>query len=137
VEVGVGHELFGPFIHAPLAASAGLIAAILGFFGACVLYFKANKDPLPEKLGAFSRAMQNRFYLDEIYEATVIRIHEFMAAVADWFDRWIIEGICVGSVRGGTNLTGSLLRYLQTGNLQTYAFLFALGVAIVLYLALR
>jgi len=26
---------------------------------------------------------------------------------------------------------------LQTGNLQTYAFLFALGVAIVLYLALR
>jgi NADH-quinone oxidoreductase subunit L len=137
VEVGFGRELFGPFIHAPIAAVTGLIAAALGIFGAYVLYFKADKDPLPEKLGAFSRAMQNRFYLDEIYEATVIRIHEFLSAVADWFDRWIIEGICIGSIRGGTDLTGSLLRYLQTGNLQTYAFLFALGVAIVLYLALR
>jgi NADH-quinone oxidoreductase subunit L len=137
VEVGFGHELFGPFIHAPLAAMAGLIAAIIGFAGAWVLYFRTAKDPLPEKLGALSRAMQNRFYFDEIYEASVIRIHEMLSAIADWFDRWIIEGVCVGSVRGGTNLTGSLLRFLQTGNLQTYAFLFALGVAIVLYLALR
>jgi hypothetical protein len=28
------------------------------------------------------------------------------------------------------------LRLVQTGNLQTYAFLFALGVAVVLYLVL-
>jgi NADH-quinone oxidoreductase subunit L len=137
VEVRFGHELFGPFIHAPMAAIAGLIAAVIGIAGGYVLYFRAAKDPLPDKLGALSRAMQNRFYFDEIYEATVIRIHEFLSAVADWFDRWIIEGMCIGSVRGGTNLAGSLLRYLQTGNLQTYAFLFALGVAIVLYLALR
>jgi NADH-quinone oxidoreductase subunit L len=137
VEVGFGHELFGPFIHAPLAATAGLIAAALGFAAAYAFYFRASADPLPEKLGAFSRAMQNRFYFDEIYEATVIRIHEFLSAMADWIDRWIIDGFCVGSVRGGTNLAGSLLRFLQTGNLQTYAFLFALGVAIVLYLALK
>ena len=52
-------------------------------------------------------------------------------------NRRIIDGVCVGSVRGGTNSAGSLLRFLQTGNLQTYAFLFALGVAIVLYLALK
>jgi NADH-quinone oxidoreductase subunit L len=109
----------------------------LGIVAAYRLYFKADKDPLPEKLGVWSRFMQNRFYFDEIYEATVIRIHDFASTVADWFDRWIIEGIGVGSVRGGTNLTGSLLRYLQTGNLQTYAFLFALGVAIVLYLAMK
>jgi NADH-quinone oxidoreductase subunit L len=132
-----GQQFFAPFLHAPLAATAGLIAAAIGIAGAYVLYFRATKDPLPEKLGALSRAMQNRFYFDEIYEATVIRIHEFLAAVADWFDRWIIDGVCIGSIRGGTNLTGSLLRFLQTGNLQTYAFLFALGVAIVLYFALK
>jgi NADH-quinone oxidoreductase subunit L len=137
LETGFSQQLFAPFLHAPLAATAGLIAAAIGIVGAYVVYFRAAKDPLPEKLGALSRAMQKRFYFDEIYEATVIRIHEFLSAVADWFDRWIIEGFGVGSVRGGTNLTGSLLRFLQTGNLQTYAFLFALGVAIVLYLALK
>jgi len=137
LDASFGEQLIGPIIHEKLAAAVGLFAAVLGFAGAYILYFGAVSDPLPQKLGAFSRAMRNRFYFDEIYQRYVIPIHESLASVADWFDRWIIEGICVGSVRGGTNLAGSLLRLLQTGNLQTYAFLFALGVAIVLYLALR
>jgi NADH-quinone oxidoreductase subunit L len=136
LQASLGQQLIGPFIHEKLAASLGLIAALLGFAGAYFLYFRAASDPVPERLGAFGRAMQNRFYFDEIYESTVIPFHEFLSAVADWIDRWIIEGIFVGSLRGGTDLAGSLLRLLQTGNLQTYAFLFALGVAIVLYLVL-
>ena len=80
--------------------------------------------------------MRNRFYFDEIYEATVIRAHDFIAAVSDWIDRWIVEGFCIGLVRGGTDLTGRALRLVQTGNLQTYALLFVLGVAVVLWFVL-
>jgi NADH-quinone oxidoreductase subunit L len=137
LQASFGEQLIDPFIHETLAAILGLTAALAGAAGAYLLYFRAAHDPLPEKLGAFGRAMRNRFYFDEIYERYVIPVHESLASIADWFDRWIIQGLCVGSVRGGTNLAGSLLRFLQTGNLQTYAFLFALGVAIVLYLALR
>ena len=108
----------------------------MGFAAAYGLYAKAAKDPLPEKLGDLSRAMRNRFYLDELYQATVIRFHDFLAAVAAWFDRWIIAGVGVRGTHGTTELAGRALRLLQTGNLQTYAFLFALGVALVLYLAL-
>jgi NADH-quinone oxidoreductase subunit L len=137
LQASFGEQLIGPFIHETLATALGLVAALVGIVGAYVLYFRATSDPLPEKLGAFGRAMKNRFYFDEIYEVTVIRIHDFVSAIAAGIDRWVIEGFLVGSVRGGTNLAGSLLRLLQTGNLQTYAFLFALGVAIVLFLALR
>jgi NADH-quinone oxidoreductase subunit L len=87
-------------------------------------------------IGGFATAMKNRFYFDEFYEATVIRAHDFIAAVADWIDRWIVDGFCIGLVRGGTDLTGRALRLLQTGNLQTYAFLFVLGVAVVLWFVL-
>jgi hypothetical protein len=38
---------------------------------------------------------------------------------------------------GTTELVGRALRRVQTGNLQTYAFLFVLGAAVVLYFALR
>jgi NADH-quinone oxidoreductase subunit L len=76
--------------------------------------------------------MCNGFYLDEIYEGTVIRGHDFIAAVADWFDRWIIAGFGVRGVHGTTEFLGRALRLLQTGNLQTYALLFTLGVALVL-----
>ena len=135
--VSFGQQLIGPILHAPLAAGVGLLAVVIGYAAAYALYAKAAKDPLPEKLGALSRAMRNRFYFDELYQATVIRFHDFLAAAADWFDRWVIAGVGVRGTHGTTELAGRALRLLQTGNLQTYAFIFALGVALVLYLALK
>jgi NADH-quinone oxidoreductase subunit L len=129
-------QMFYPFQHAPVAAFSGLAAFALGLFAAWKLYANTQTDPLPEKLGALSRAMANRFYFDEMYEATVIRIHEAIATISDWIDRWIVEGLCIGLVRGGTDLTGRALRLVQTGNLQTYAFLLVLGVAVVLWFVL-
>ncbi len=134
--VSFGQQLIGPFIHAPLAVGVGLLAVVIGYAAAYALYAKAAKDPLPEKLGALSRAMRNRFYFDELYQATVIRFHDFLAAAADWFDRCVIAGVGVRGTHGTTELAGRALRLLQTGNLQTYAFIFALGVALVLYMVL-
>jgi NADH-quinone oxidoreductase subunit L len=133
---GLLAQLVYPFQHTPVAALSGLAAFAIGLFAAWKLYANAKTDPLSEKLGALSRAMANRFYFDEIYEATLIRAHDFIATVADWVDRWIVEGFCIGLVRGGTDLTGRALRLFQTGNLQTYAFLFVLGVAVVLWFVL-
>jgi NADH-quinone oxidoreductase subunit L len=130
-------ELMAPFIAAPVAAILGLLAVLAGIGAAWALYWKADSDPLPEKLGALSRAMRNRFYFDELYEATVIRFHDLLAATAGWIDRWIIAGLAVRGTQGTTELVGRALRLLQTGSLQTYAFLFALGVVLVLYLALK
>jgi NADH-quinone oxidoreductase subunit L len=132
-----GDKLIEPFVHAPLAAGCSIAALLIGFTAAYALYAKAACDPLPAKLGWLSRAMQDRFYFDEIYEATVIRIHDAIAAISDWIDRWIVEGFCIGLVRGGTDLTGRALRLVQTGNLQTYAFLFVLGVAVVLWFVMK
>ncbi len=70
---------------------------------------------------------------DELYQATVIRAHDFIATIADWADRWLIAGLVVRGTHGTTELIGRALRLVQTGNLQTYAFLFALGVAFVLW----
>ena len=128
--------LLEPFIHSPVVATTGLLAVAIGFFAARAFYSNAETDPLPAKLGGFATAMKNRFYFDEIYEATFIRAHDFIAAVMDWIDRWLVDWAGIGLVRGGTDITGRALRLMQTGNLQTYAFLFALGVAVVLYLVL-
>jgi NADH-quinone oxidoreductase subunit L len=130
-------QLLAPFAASPWAALTGLVAAIAGWAAARALYSGAVQDPLPDRLGALARWMRNRFYLDELYEATFIRFHDALAALAAWFDQWIIEGLCLGLVRGSTDFGGRALRLFQTGNLQTYAFLFALGVALVLYLALK
>ena len=78
--------------------------------------------------------MRNRFYFDEIYQATFIRLHEFLAAIAAAFDRWIVAGLLVRGTHGTTEFVGRTLRLFQTGNLQSYALMFTLGVVLLLAL---
>ena len=120
-------------VHAPIGLAAGLGAVVVGFLAAFTLYKNAATDPLPAKLGPLATAMKNRFYFDEIYEATFIRAHDAIAWVAAFVDRWILEGVVIGGLRGGTDIFGRGLRLLQSGNLQWYAFMFVTGVAVVLY----
>jgi NADH-quinone oxidoreductase subunit L len=133
-QMSLTERIIEPFAHS--ATHVGIAAAFAGFFAARVLYRNAATDPLPAKLGTFARWMRDRFYFDQLYEKFV-RAHDFIAAVADWIDRWIIEGLGIGLIRGGTDFTGRALRLLQTGNLQHYALLFALGVVLVLYFVLK
>ncbi len=140
-DTGHGDSFFAhvlaPFGHSPLAAGASLIAVVFGFSLAYTLYNGAVKDPVADVLGVLARAMRNRFYLDEIYEWLINVTHESLARLANAIDRHLIEGLGVRGVAGVTDILGRSLRLLQTGNLQTYTFLFAVGVAIVLVFALR
>jgi NADH-quinone oxidoreductase subunit L len=126
-----------PFNHSPMAAFFGLLAAAVGFSLAYSLYAGTAQDPLPARLGALSRAMQNRFYFDELYAGLIAVTHEMVSYVAAWVDRWLISGLMVRGTHGTTELAGRALRLLQTGNLQTYALLLVAGVAVLLFLVLR
>lgn len=80
--------------------------------------------------------MRNRFYFDEIYRVLIAIAHELLSRLANWFDRWIVAGLMVRGTHGTTELFGRALRLAQTGNLQTYSFLFAAGVVLVLWFVL-
>jgi NADH-quinone oxidoreductase subunit L len=134
-KLSVAQQVIEPFQNIfPMLCGIG--AVVVGLFAAFTLYRNTVTDRLPAKLGGLATAMKNKFYFDELYEATFIRAHDFIATVMDVIDRWFVEGFCIGLVRGGTDFTGRALRLVQTGNLQTYAFLFVLGVAVVLYFVL-
>lgn len=129
-------EMFAPFGHSPLAALASLAALVFGFSAAFALYRNATTDPLVQRFGWLARAMRNRFYIDEVYDKLIALTHEALARLANGFDRWIVAGLGVKGLSGLTDILGRMLRMLQTGNLQTYAFLFVLGIAVVLLIFL-
>ncbi len=132
-----GGGIFGPFNHAPLAATFGFGALLFGATAAFGLYWGAPKDPLPGMLGALARAMKDRFYFDEIYEALFVPVHDLAGQLANWVDRWIFSGLIVRGAHGTTELVGRGLRLAQTGNIQTYTFMFTAGVALVVWLAMK
>lgn len=130
---------FAEMVVAPFRETTtyyGIAVFVLGIVAAYACYAGAAADPLPAKLPGLMAAMRNRFYFDELY-AWLIRVtQEALSEIASFIDRWIIAGFVVRGAQGTTDFVGRALRLLQTGNLQTYTFLFAAGIALALYLIL-
>ena len=129
-------ELVAPLQHAPLAATAGLAAVVAGLAAAYALYWNKVRDPLPELLGSAAVWLRQRFYFDELYTKLIATTQEALAQFADALDRWVIAGFLVRGTHGTIELLGRTLRLVQTGNLQTYAFFLAAGVAVIVYFVL-
>jgi len=129
-------EAVEPLRSAPGPALCGLGAFALGLLGAWRLYGKAASDPLPERLPALCRLLRNKFYFDEIYAWLIANTQDLMARFTASFDENVVAG-GVRFISGGTELLGRGLRLFQSGNLQTYAFLTAAGIALALYCMLR
>ena len=114
------------------AMIAGTAASLTGLFLGWMAYRGVKQDPLPAMLGALARGMRDKFYFDELYAGLNQWTQERLSHYAAWFDRWIIGGLAVRGTSGAVDLTGCLLRLVQSGNLQTYALLLALGLLVML-----
>ncbi len=137
VSANIFDHLFAPFNHSPFAAVFGLGAVLLGGTLAVSLYWQAQRDPLPEKMQCLAQIMRDRFYLDEIYTALIAVTQGALSFLADAADRYLISGFVVRGVQGTTDIMGRALRLVQTGNLQNYAFVLAISVAIILLFVFR
>src|SRR5690625_5921821 len=86
--------------------------------------------------GSLYRVWQRKDSFDEIYERFIIgpvnRLSDKVLAV---FDMKILDGL-VNTVAGIVRLSGSLLRYTQTGIVTSYALFFVLGGSLVISLIL-
>src|SRR5213075_2627443 len=106
-----------------------IIALILGVGLAIVLYRGRAAEPVKVEL------LRRKFYFDEFYGWLINCTQELLARVAAFIDRWVIDAGAVGGSSRGTWGIGALLRLIQVGNLQAYAFLFGLGVVALIYFA--
>ncbi len=119
----------------PHAVMLGLAAFVIGLGAAYGCYAGASSDPLPGKMAAVSLVLRNKFYFDEFYVGVVKCCHDFPAKVVNGSD-FVIK-VVVRMAHATTEWIGRVLRLVQTGNLQTYTLLMAVGAALVLYLMLR
>ena len=120
----------------PLVLAASLVVLVFGMLVANTVYSGAKADPLPARFGRLAKALRNRFWFDEIYQWLIDNVQENLAKLANAIDRWVIAGLLVRGAHGTTELAGRVLRLAQTGNLQTYAFWFAAGMAVLLVFTL-
>ncbi|HAV64528.1 MAG TPA: NADH-quinone oxidoreductase subunit L [Verrucomicrobiales bacterium] len=131
------HAVLEPVNHSPLAATFGLLAVLVGALGAWHLYRGVERDPVERRRPVLSDFMRQRFFFDEIYQFFIGLTHELIARISSWLDQWIVGGLIVRGTAIGVEITGRLLRLVQTGNIQTYALLLVAGIVLVIVMTIR
>ena len=114
---------------AVLVPVLAIIALIVGVGLAIALYHRCATEPINIEL------LRRKFYVDEFYGWLICWTQELLARVAAFIDRWVIDAGAVGGSSRGVWGIGAVLRLIQVGNLQAYAFLFGLGVIALIYFA--
>jgi NADH-quinone oxidoreductase subunit L len=106
-----------------------IVALIVGGGLAFTLYRGRSTEAVNVEL------LRHKFYFDEFYNWLIHWTQELLTRVSAFVDRWIIDAGAVGGASRGTWGIGAVLRLIQVGNLQAYAFLFGLGVVALIYFA--
>ncbi len=117
-----------------------VILAVLAILAARHFYLRRTEaaTSLREKFNRIQTILVNKYYIDEIYGAVIVRplvgLSIFLWKI---FDVIIIDGTINGCAWIYARIS-DLLRYVQSGRVRNYATLFVAGVVILLgYLVLR
>jgi len=137
------------------------LALVAGGIGLGVLFYRnaGIVDPLARTQPGLFRFLENKMWLDELYDHTVVAFARAAARVSDWMDRYFWDGLVylVGGIghlfgilsagvdeRGinagvdeGATGAGGLGRFISarhTGQIQTYLGAVALGMLALLLL---
>ena len=139
VEVFEGEtEPAGEEEHAALEVTLMAVSsaiALLGIGLAAFIWLKRRDiaDSMSRRFAGVHRLLLNKYYVDEIYDATVVKPIVVGSQEVLWrgFDVRVVDGAVNGT---GTLVAAgsSLLRRLQTGSVRTYAGSMFVGVVLIL-----
>jgi NADH-quinone oxidoreductase subunit L len=143
----------------PVVFVIATTAALGGIALASMIWLKPiiKIEKLEPAFGWLAKLVENKYYIDEIYQATIIRALMLAAVVQYWFDKWVIDYAIVNGVGYLTQLAsigwgwfdrtvidglvnfvgwitktlGNGLRYVQTGVTQQYVFMMVAALIII------
>jgi len=126
---------FVTHIHMKVAVPT-VILAVIGILTAFFLYKKESTSPdkIKNSLGLIYRSAYRKFYIDEVYMFVTKKvIFNLISVPIAWFDRNVIDSSMNG-IAAATNFISEKIKYLQSGQLQQYAFVMVAGMILIFLL---
>jgi NADH-quinone oxidoreductase subunit L len=83
----------------------------------------------------FARILRNKWYVDEIYDALIVRPLVWLSREVLWkrVDQRVVDGGAVNGAARGARALGWANRWLQTGQVGMYVAAFVVGVLLILW----
>jgi NADH-quinone oxidoreductase subunit L len=110
-----------------------VVGAVFGMVLAWRIYSDLKSaEALKARWAGVHRLLENKWYVDELYEAAIIRPIQMLSEIL-WkvFDVKVIDQAVLGLGRVSA-WTGQRVRILQTGSTQVYAFMLLVGLVVTL-----
>lgn len=133
-----------PTVHLPLTAVkiplheavvmiGSSILAIASFtLGILAFRHKQSLSDYLSAIGPVQKVLEHKYYVDEFYAAAILRpIAKFSNWCADVMDKLAIDG-AVNGIGNGAKKLGQRLRTVQDGDVQSYALVMAVGLAVIM-----
>ena len=145
VTIGAGFIPFGQFVSADgqaysihldwNVAGTSIVIAVVAIALATYIY-KGERQPVAEavaeKLQSLHRWAYKRFYMDEVYQFITHRIiFAHISRPIAWFDRHVVDGF-FNFLASGSHSLSYTIRGLQSGSVQKYAYVFFIGILVLL-----
>jgi NADH-quinone oxidoreductase subunit L len=116
-----------------LVAGVTTLSLVTAFWSFKKFSVGPAKSAAPES--GFAKLSQNKFYVDEIYQALIIRpLSAFAGLVTSVIDGKAINGTA-NFLSSSVRVSGQLLSFLHVGNVQTYAWYVATGTGVAILVA--
>jgi len=116
----------------PLLVMSGIIGVTIG---AAIYLYGVGSKPYKLPWKGLQDLFAYDFYIDRIYDLTVVLFVRQISAFSAWIDRYIIDGI-VTAFGLATLFSGEGLKYSISGQSQFYLLTIVLGVGVLLGLML-
>ena len=112
-----------------------IVVALAGIAAATFFFLKNRRaaDEVASRLAGLNRVLANKYYVDELYDAVIVRPIRIVSETGLW------KGVDVRIIDGAVNGVGELvdsgaevLRRMQSGSVRVYAASVFVGVVVIL-----
>jgi len=114
---------------APLLIGSGVVGCIIGF---AIPVGRAWARSSNIAVRFVQDLLAYDFYIEKIYEVTIIAAVSYLAKITSWIDRYIVDG-AVNLVSLATIFSSNALKYNTTGQSQFYITTIVIGVGLLLW----
>jgi len=133
---GEGHGEAAAHASAGVESMLILLATLVAAVGIGLAWTMYKKPGAPQKLatasGPIYPLLRNLYWVDEFYEAVILKPFYAMSRWFSGFDRWIVDGV-VNATGVTADITGQVIKLFQTGLVRNYALMFLVGVVAILF----
>lgn len=106
------------------------VSSVLGYIAGGWLYCRSDRQPIELSLPWVQELLAQDFYVEKIYQKTIVLFVGVLSQITAWIDRYIVDGF-VNLVGFATIFSSESLKYGTSGQAQNYVLTFTVGAGVL------